>query len=86
VNASDEKGRTPLHMVGMCGGSISVAEVLVKKGANVTAVDSNGLTCWDLGYTFKNVEFAAWLEEQIFARDGRREKGSVRKKGRQGKK
>ncbi|PNF25215.1 hypothetical protein B7P43_G13888, partial [Cryptotermes secundus] len=86
VNASDERDRTPLHMVAMYGGSISVAEVLVKKGANVTAVDRNGLTPFDLGYTFKNVEFAAWLEEEIFARDGRREKGSVRKRSRRGKK
>ncbi|XP_023715852.1 uncharacterized protein LOC111868952 isoform X2 [Cryptotermes secundus] len=81
VNASDERDRTPLHMVAMYGGSISVAEVLVKKGANMTAVDRNGLTPFDLGYTLKNVEFAAWLEEEIFARDGRKEKHSRRKKG-----
>jgi ankyrin repeat protein len=73
-------------MVAMYGGSISVADVLIKKGANMTAVDSNGLTPCDLSYAFERLEFCTWLEEQIFAREGRREKGARRKKGSRGKK
>jgi hypothetical protein len=70
----------------MYGGSISVAEILVRKGANLTVVDCNGLTPSDLGYAFDNLEFTAWLEERILAREGRREKGARRKKGNRGKK
>jgi hypothetical protein len=73
-------------MVAMYGGSISAAEVLLKKGANMTAADTNGSTPCDLGYAFENLEFSTWLEEQIYARDGRREKGARRKKGSRGKK
>ena len=43
VNATDNDGKTPLHLAA-CFGNIEVAQVLIEHGADINQVDQHGMT------------------------------------------
>ena len=51
-NAPDDRGRSPLHLVGVFGKSPAIVAALVKAGADVGAVDEKGRTALQFAKTF----------------------------------
>lgn len=64
AEALDWQGNTPLHVAAACN-SIRVAALLLKYGANVTGLNSEGRSPLDIAYKAGNIEVVEFIEQTL---------------------